>query len=210
MVERITWNGWKYRRYPESKHESNRHYFQRSFKGGTAWLHRDVWEFHHGPIPPGFEVHHVDGDGGNNDIANLALLSRAEHVVQHPYSVHRHAEQRKLLERIRPLTKAWHASDVGREKHREIGPLAYKQFVPKKKRCAHCKQWFTPRKIGNMDLYCGPPCRSRARRASGVDDEVRQCVACGASFTTNRFKRQKTCSRSCGNVERGKTMRKGL
>jgi hypothetical protein len=44
---------------------------------------RAVYEQHHGPIPPGFVVHHVDGDGLNNDPANLVAMSRSEHARLH-------------------------------------------------------------------------------------------------------------------------------
>ena len=43
-------------------------------RGGPSNLHRAVWEHHHGPIPPGYHVHHRDGDGLNNDLANLELV----------------------------------------------------------------------------------------------------------------------------------------
>ena len=38
-------------------------------------LHRYVWEHEAGPIPPGFEVHHIDGDKANNSLDNLCLLT---------------------------------------------------------------------------------------------------------------------------------------
>lgn len=210
MVERITWNGRKYRRYPESRHQASRYYFQRSYSGGTALLHRDVWEHHNGPIPAGYEVHHIDHNPTNNAIENLALLSRAEHMGAHQWSDERKASQREHLARIRPLTKAWHASPEGIAKHRETGGLAYAGFKPEPKPCAHCGKVFETRKLGNIDLYCSNACKSAARRASGVDDEIRACVVCGSSFTANKYTKIKTCCRSCGGVARGRTLRTGL
>jgi hypothetical protein len=49
------------------------------------YLHRDVWEFHFGPIPKGFDVHHIDEDKTNNDPSNLALHDRAEHGRRHGF-----------------------------------------------------------------------------------------------------------------------------
>ena len=46
-------------------------------------LHRAVWEATFGPIPDGLQVHHADGDKGNNDPANLRLLTAAEHSRHH-------------------------------------------------------------------------------------------------------------------------------
>lgn len=41
------------------------------------------WEYHNGPIPKGHVVHRKDGDSLNDDIGNLELLSRAEHLELH-------------------------------------------------------------------------------------------------------------------------------
>ena len=43
--------------------------------------HREVWERHHGPVPPGMLVRFADGDRTNCDISNLVLVSRQEHQV---------------------------------------------------------------------------------------------------------------------------------
>lgn len=46
-------------------------------------LHRELWEEHHGPIPPGHNIHHIDGNKSNNTIENLECLSVAEHMRMH-------------------------------------------------------------------------------------------------------------------------------
>lgn len=55
-------------------------------KGGRTLLHRDVWEHHNGPIPKGYDIHHLDNDKTNCDIANLELLPKSEHTRK--YSPH--------------------------------------------------------------------------------------------------------------------------
>jgi hypothetical protein len=45
--------------------------------------YRRVWERQHGPIPPGYHIHHVDGDRKNNDVSNLACVSPDEHYDIH-------------------------------------------------------------------------------------------------------------------------------
>jgi len=45
--------------------------------------HRLVWEFYHGPIPPGYVVHHIDGDTQNNVIGNLRCMPKPEHRSGH-------------------------------------------------------------------------------------------------------------------------------
>ena len=42
-------------------------------------IHRDVWEFHNGKIPPNYDIHHKDDDRSNNRIENLELYTKSEH-----------------------------------------------------------------------------------------------------------------------------------
>lgn len=54
-------------------------YFQRKGKR----LHREAWKYHRGEIPKGFHVHHKDGDRSNNQIENLLLVEKSEHLSMH-------------------------------------------------------------------------------------------------------------------------------
>lgn len=42
-----------------------------------------VWEAANGAIPTGSVVHHRDRDSMNDDLSNLQLLTRAEHIAEH-------------------------------------------------------------------------------------------------------------------------------
>lgn len=66
-------------------------------KGGDR-MHRDVWEFHNGPIPDKHVIHHIDHSRSNNAIGNLMCVTYSEHQL-----IHR-AARRRLNEQ--PRTQA--------------------------------------------------------------------------------------------------------
>ena len=45
--------------------------------------HRFIWEQNYGPIPKGYEIHHINGDGKDNRIENLMCLTHSEHLRLH-------------------------------------------------------------------------------------------------------------------------------
>lgn len=46
-------------------------------------LHREVWEDHHGSIPPQCTIHHKDEDKSNWMLENLECLTRSAHTRLH-------------------------------------------------------------------------------------------------------------------------------
>ncbi|MBR1805615.1 MAG: HNH endonuclease [Selenomonadaceae bacterium] len=50
---------------------------------GSIGLHRFVWTYFNGEIPDGYDVHHLDFNHDNNDIANLELVTKDEHKRIH-------------------------------------------------------------------------------------------------------------------------------
>lgn len=42
------------------------------------YVHRLIWAWHHGAIPEGMEIDHIDGSRDNNKIENLRLATRGQ------------------------------------------------------------------------------------------------------------------------------------
>lgn len=42
------------------------------------YVHRVIWEMHHGPIESGMCIDHIDGDGLNNRLENLRLVTLSD------------------------------------------------------------------------------------------------------------------------------------
>lgn len=166
---------------------------------GESFLHRQVCADAHGPIPAGYLVHHLDDDKANNDPANLVAVTRKEHAA-----LHRGGQLERLnspewlahLARIRELAKGWHSTPEGKAWHKDHGRRTWEGRGPLPARpCGWCGKEFSPMTEAEI---CSNRCHAAKRRASGVDDEERSCVWCGAAFTVNRYKDTSTCSRSCG------------
>lgn len=48
-----------------------------------TYLHRDIWESVHGPIPSGMVVHHLNENKLDNNIANLEIIFSGAHTSMH-------------------------------------------------------------------------------------------------------------------------------
>ena len=164
-------------------------------------LHRFVWEENNGVIPKGYEIHHIDFNKSNNNISNLIMLSKKEHLEIHSKSLtdeQRQFRRNNMNNVVRPKAIEWHKSKEGLEWHKKHYQECLKESKPKmKKICIFCGSEFIGYSNSN---YCSNKCKSAQRRKSGKDKITVKCIICGNDFRTNKYRPAKTCSKSCANI----------
>lgn len=201
--EIVIFNGVRFRRYPDAKDRSSRVYFNPGIadrRRGIESLHREIWKAAHGPIPPGCDIHHRDGNPLNNALDNLECLTEAEHNARHDTGAWGRTEAGQAhLAAIRPLTVEWHRSPAGRQWHSENGKRVWKTREPVRKSCDQCHAAYDDITRRADSRFCSNACKSEWRRAQGVDAEDRTCPACGVVFRVRtKYAKQRACSRVCG------------
>ena len=169
----IEWNGIRWHRY------GNGYYEYRGTRSKDRKdrdrLHRAVYKNHFGEIPDGLDVHHIDGDKANNDISNLELLSRSDHLRHH------------ALENPIPkvdfskLVFETFCQDCGCKVTRKVKTkiclckqCQYKRSHKKSKKitsCSHCGEEFLTAK-GN---YCSQRCVNLATKGGNVTTKHCKC-----------------------------------
>lgn len=186
----------------------NKIYFEKKFyldKKTGYWIssscpkiraHRWVWFNHFGKIPDGHHIHHKDENKSNNEISNLEIISRFDHLSLHASNPKNKERSRLHCEKIRPLTKIWHSSEEGRKWHVKNGKECWHNKKPWLIRCCVCDKEIETKV--NHQKTCSNNCKSKLRRDSGVDLITRECPICNTSFIINKYSISKTCGRKCG------------
>mgnify|MGYP001773351432 CR=1 FL=1 len=165
-------------------------------------LHRYIYKFYNGDIEKGFHIHHIDGDTENNNIENLLKIDGTIHLIEHNKNLtsERLEALKKHCEVIRPKTKEWHASDAGKQWHKEhYQNVKDRLHVEKEFKCIECGKTYLSKK--HESKFCSNSCKSKHRRKSGVDNEKRLCKKCGEEFITNKYSKVIYCSRRCSKLK---------
>ena len=71
--------------------------------------------------------------------------------------------------------------------------------------CLHIRKHMALHAKRNYMLHpeeCSNKCKSKNRRDSGVDNEIRICEYCGKEYSVNKYSTQVHCSRRCANINR--------
>lgn len=76
------------RRGPKSKRTDGQHvtrkgYLRGNVNGRLKLGHVIAWEAVHGPVPTGYQIHHVNGDKQDNRLGNLLLVDPVTHKRLH-------------------------------------------------------------------------------------------------------------------------------
>ena len=191
-----TYNGYLFRRDKKSG------YYLSSQKIGKKRkrLHVYVYEIEVGAIPKGYEVHHKDLDKNNNDIGNLELLTKKEHLKIHGELLTddvREQRRKNVVEKAMPKAKEWHHSKEGKEWHSEHAKIVFENLPENKYKCTFCGKEYKTKNIYSKEsnTFCSNKCKSAYRRASGVDNVERECAYCGCKFIANKYSSAKYCKK---------------
>lgn len=74
-------------------------------------LHRRMWEEEVGPIPDGWDIHHVDEDKLHNEVSNFECLPKADHTRLHSPRCNQHTHRCNHAE-VMPDEEATHVDLV--------------------------------------------------------------------------------------------------
>lgn len=141
-----------------------------------------AWSYDGKPDHPEFRgIYRADG---TNSLKNL--VARMDHARIH--------------------ASAWHRSEDGKARHREIGFVAWENFKPTEMRCDQCSSTFMSRNLNKIERFCTNACKSAWRRDQKLDHINKTCAACGCTYFASKYARAPTCSRICGqNLRYGRT-----
>jgi len=165
-------------------------------------MHQYVWSYYNGPVPKGYDVHHIDGNRYNNDITNLQLLKREEHRKIHSKMLteeEREWRRNNFNTKARPKAIEWHKSEAGKAWHKEHAKkMAIRNRVDVRCICQQCgKEFITTNINGLTRKFCSGACSQKYRRDNGLNAIERTCAVCGKTFIADRYGKTQTCGKSC-------------
>lgn len=183
-------------------YETKQGYWMGTVNKKPQRLHMYMWLREHGVIPPGYHIHHKDGNKANNDMENLELLEMTAHLGNHGKD-RDIEEQRRTMDKVREKASEWHKSKEGLEWHRQQYEKT-KHLLHKRCDivCIECGKVHNSGKFGAK--FCSERCKSAYRKKSGVDDIMRECEICKGEFKTNKHSSARFCSDECRKKHRDK------
>lgn len=183
------------------KKTDNGYWFNNHNKTGhILYLHREKYKQEFGLTEEqmtDYEVHHIDGNKDNNDIRNLRLLTRSEHNEIHCIrnkDSHRHVCKKCGRTYCSTVSTSTEVCDRCEPKFATGGSSA----IIITKICEFCGAEYETKGVNkNRSRFCSNKCKSKWRRASGVDNVEKTCKWCGEKFITNKYSGAVYCSNKC-------------
>lgn len=164
-------------------------------------LHVYVWEKYNGSVPKGYHVHHIDHNTDNNEIENLVLMGKYQHLQYHAQLQDKERVRNNLNEYARPKAIEWHKSEEGRKWHKEHYESVKDKFhATVHIRCVVCGKNTEVGKGGQGNKFCSNKCKSQYRRNLKKDNITLKCNICGKEYSTNKYSPAKYCSVECRRI----------
>ena len=161
-----------------------------------------VWKYYNGEIPKGYHIHHIDHNKSNNKIENLKMICASSHLSLHMLEEDSKKRSRENAEKIRPLTKIWHASKEGIEWHKKHGREVWENRKPFNIICKECNKSSLTKTFHQE--FCSNACKSKWRRKSKIDHTDKTCPICLKKYISCKYSRAKTCGKICGKLFKSK------
>jgi len=156
---------------------------------------RWVWINHHGTIPEKMDIHHKDGDKSNNEIDNLEIISRSDHLKKHWKEGSYDLEQRRLqLSEARKWLRTPQGRLVQSEKSKES--WVKRKLNPFQVLCLGCDEKFDT--YQKWAKCCSEKCYMRYRRKNKIGFIEKKCWMCGKVYLDDKHSRVRTCGKECG------------
>jgi len=157
-------------------------------------MHRYVWEFYHGRIQEGYEIHHIDGDASNNEITNLKCCKIHEHRREHQEHKVGVVSNGKCVVCGVDLKNKCGVFCSSSCKQRYAREHSYYKV---KKVCICCGNEFMTSKYRIAET-CSARCTNIIRQRRIVESKpTMKCVICGKMYTPQPNKKNHTCSLKC-------------
>ncbi len=90
--------------------------------GVSYYLHRLIWQYHHGAVPS--VVDHANGDAADNRIENLRECTPAQNQYNGPRKVNNRSGAKGVVRHLNCVSRPWQAKIVVGGKVRSLGYYA--------------------------------------------------------------------------------------